>query len=58
MSALVHRGTVGSLSGHKFMGHPEQVSQRVRIDLGQADENGLIWDVMIRHIVGVGRFGE
>jgi hypothetical protein len=40
-----------AFTGHKPVGHAEQVSQRIAIDARQANQHGAIADVMVCHVV-------
>ena len=49
------RGRTGrSIAGYKLVGHDEQVSQHIPIDAREANQHGVIWDVVIRNVVNIG----
>src|ERR1700690_2036994 len=45
-------------TGYKLVCHAEQVAQHVGIDTSQANENGVIVDIVIRQVVNIRGSGE
>ena len=44
--------------GHKLVRHAEQVPQNIQIDARQANQNGVIIDIMVRHVVNIWGLSE
>jgi hypothetical protein len=45
-------------AGHKLVGHAEQVPQHIRIDARQANQHGVIADVVLCYVVNIGVRGK
>jgi hypothetical protein len=58
LSTLLHRRTRGGVAGYKPIGRAQQVSQHTGIDARKANQNSVVSDVMVRHVVNIGRLGE
>jgi hypothetical protein len=50
--------TACRVGGHKLVSHAEQVPQDIRCDAGQANQHGVVVELVVGHIVNVGSGGE
>lgn len=58
-SASLPRWRTGrGFAGHKLVGHAEQVPQHIRIDARQANQHGVVADVVLRYVVNIGVRGK
>ena len=49
--ALSGMGKVLTFGAYEFMGHTEQVSQRVGINVRQANQHRIVSDVVVRDVI-------
>ncbi|SRR6266849_343019 len=54
LSALPRWRTGRGAAGHKLVSHAQQASQHIAIDARQANEHGVVGDVVVRHVVNIG----
>ena len=51
LMALSGMGKALTFGAYGFMGHTEQVSQRIGINLRQANQHGIVSDVVVRDLI-------
>jgi hypothetical protein len=54
LSALPRWRMGSGVAGHKLVGHAKQVAQYIGIDTRQANQDGAIANVVVRHVVHIG----